>query len=249
MKKLFVLLAAALCLAACEDKAGFKFDNIYDDPDIFDMPLKMDAPTQVTNDGATFKIMLKTRENITSRGLVVAEDSFSQYPEIYYSEETSNTFEMTIDGLRSGTVYYARAFCVTEKGDVLWSMEQEFLTKGIKDNWITVTTAAEEGYLDYEDGYYIDSQGNRYKYAFIWSATVSIAPDVDDTEIAEVGYEREGKYQPLSRTWPFAGMTYTKKNVVYNQDGIVTFAVRGYIRYNSGQFIYSDFRNVIMSAR
>ena len=73
MKKLFVLLAAALCLAACEDKAGFKFDNIYDDPDIFDMPLKMDAPTQVTNDGATFKIMLKTKENITSRGIVVAE--------------------------------------------------------------------------------------------------------------------------------------------------------------------------------
>lgn len=249
MKKLLLILAAALCLAACEDKAGFKFDNIYEDPDIFDMPLRMEKPTLVTNDGATFKIMLRTKESITTRGIVVAEDSYSQYPEIVYSDETGNVFEVALSGLRSGTIYYARAFCVTEKGEVLWSLEQEFTTQGVKDNWVTVTSAIEEGYLEYEDGYYIDSHGNRYKYAFVWSASVAISPDVDDSQIAEVGYEHDGTYQPLSRTWPFAGQTYTKKHVAYNNDGKVEAVFRGYIRYKDNHFIYSDFHHLIMTAK
>lgn len=249
MKKITFLLAAVLCLAACEDKTGFLYDKVYDDPDIFGLPLRMEAPTQITNDGATFKIMLKTRENITSRGLVIAEDSFSQYPEVVYSDATGNVYEITVDGLRPGTEYFVRAFCVTESGDVSFSLEQEFTTLGQKDNWITVSTAPSEGYVNYENGYYIDEQGYKYKYAFVWELTLSIAREVDDTQIAEVGFEREGRYQPLSRTWPFSGMTYTKKNVVFNQDGAVDFAIRGYIRYKDDRFIYSDYHRVIMIAK
>ena len=129
MKKLILILAAVLCLAACEDKSGFTYDKVYDDPDIFNLPIKMDAPTKITENGAVFKVMLKTKEEIIARGVLVSLESFSNNPAIFYSDETGNVFEVEVTGLRAGTEYYARSFILTAKEDLITSLERKFTTR------------------------------------------------------------------------------------------------------------------------
>lgn len=132
MKKLLILLAAVFCLAACEDKMGFMYDKVYDDPDIFNLPVKMDAPSQVTESGATFKIMIKTKDQIVERGVLIAEEPLSNHPQVFYSDETGNIFEITVSGLWPGTAYYARPFILTASGEVIAGLEQAFVTLGTK---------------------------------------------------------------------------------------------------------------------
>ena len=82
MKKLFVILSAALCLAACgKADRGYMFDKLYEDPTLFGIQMVLDAPSDITESGAVITFSITDRESaIVSYGVVVGEESYSEHP-------------------------------------------------------------------------------------------------------------------------------------------------------------------------
>lgn len=250
MKKLFVILSAALCLAACgKADRGYMFDKLYEDPTLFGIQMVLDAPSDITESGAVITFSITDRESaIVSYGVVVGEESYSQHPFQFDASEDGAGFKAEVSGLRAGTQYYVRSYYVTASGDVNFSLEKTFTTKGTKISLITITAEPFEAYLDYEDGYYIDSSGNKFKYAFAWKLTLTLAPDLDDSEIEEVGFERNGNYYPLRNDPPYAGTSLVYKGLVYSESGEVKMDLRGRISFKDGHYSYSDVYKFVLKA-